>query len=199
MSPDADVQAVDGRTQRRTRNIDAVVDAVIELAAAGNQDPTSEEIAAVAGISHRSIYRYFDTRTQLIEAAVDRAFATASAEVFRGQVADGSFEERVERFVAARVEISRRLRSIVRVAHAQASAASEGVERARAALRTHLADDFASEFERLEPDELSVALPVVDAAFQFEALEYLSNNVGMSDDAIRESLALHLRRHLHAA
>ncbi len=199
MSADADVPTVDGRTQRRTRNIDAVVDAVIELAGNGNHDPTSEEIAAVAGISHRSIYRYFDTRTQLIEAAVDRAFATASAEVFGSRPVDGSFEERVERFVSARIEIAARLRSIVRVARAHAATASEGVERARAALRSRLADDFASEFESLGPDQLSIALPAVDVAFQFEALEYLSTSAGMSDDAIRQSLALHLRRHLAVA
>ncbi len=136
MTTEATATPVDGRTRRRRRNIDAVVDAVIELAAAGHIDPTSEEIAAVAGISHRSIYRYFDTRGELLEAAVARAFETASAEVFDDERLDGSFDERVDRFVSARLEIHRRLRSIARVAEAHASESSTGLERARSALRT---------------------------------------------------------------
>ncbi|MGB3736426.1 MAG: TetR/AcrR family transcriptional regulator [Ilumatobacter sp.] len=196
MTTEATATPVDGRTRRRRRNVDAVIDAVIELAAAGHIDPTSEEIAAVAGISHRSIYRYFDTRGELLEAAVVRAFETASAEVFDDERLDGSFDERVDRFVSARLEIHRRLRSIARVAEAHASESSTGLERARSALRTRLADSFAGEFDQLEPEDRHLAVPMVDAAFQFQALEYLSSNAGLDDRSIRKSLARHLRAHL---
>ncbi len=196
MTTETTATPVDGRTRRRRRNIDGVVDAVIALASDGNLDPTSEEIAAVAGISHRSIYRYFDTRADLLEAAVVRAFERASADVFDEQRLDGSFDERVERFVSARLEIYHRLRSIVRVADAHAPHGSSGLERARSALRMHLADDFAAEFDRLDPEERRLAVPMIDAAFQFEALEYLSRSAGLDDDAIRQSLLRHLRAHL---
>lgn len=187
---------VDGRTRRRSRNVDAVVDAVIALAGDGNLDPTSEEIAAIAGISHRSIYRYFDTRADLLDAAVVRAFETASAEVFGQRMVGGSFDERVERFVSARLEISRRLRSIVRVAHVNAPHASDAVEQARSALRMHLADHFAAELDRLDPDDRRLAVSIVDAAFQFEALDYLGSSAGLDDEGIRKSLERHLDRHL---
>ena len=95
---------IDGRTQRRTRNIDAVVDAVIELARQGNLDPTSQEIAAIAGISHRSIYRYFDTRAELLEAAVARAFESVSETVLGSSRAGGSLDERIDAYVAERVD-----------------------------------------------------------------------------------------------
>ncbi len=193
------VVSVDGRTQRRRRNIDAVVDAVIDLAQSGNLDPTSEEIAALAGISHRSIYRYYDTRAELLDAAVVRAFDTVTAEVFRDDPSSGSLDERIERFVDARIEVYRRLQSVVRmeVAHAAVdSSATHGVDAARAALRTRLADQFVSEFDRFEPEERRLVLAVVDAAFQFEALEYLDANAGLDDDQIRRALGLHLRRHL---
>ena len=173
-----------------------MVDGVIELAGQGNLDPTSEEIAGVAGISHRSIYRYFDTRSDLLDAAVIRAFETSSAQVFGEERLNGSFDERVERFVSARIEIYRRLRSIVRVACVQAPHESAGLERARSALRMHIADCFALELDVLDPEERRLAIPVVDAAFQFEALDYLSGNAGLDDESMRRALERHVYRHL---
>lgn len=196
MTTEATATRVDGRNRRRRRNIDAVVDAVIELAGDGKLDPTSEEIAAVAGISHRSIYRYFDSRSDLLEAAIVRAFETVSAEVFDGASPHGSFDERVEYFVSARLEMYRQLRSIVRVADANTSDASGALERARSVLRMHLEDHFAADFNRLEPEERRLAVPMVDAAFQFEALEYLSGDASLDDESIRKSLERHLRCHL---
>lgn len=190
---------VDGRTQRRRRNIDAVVDGVIELARAGNLDPTSEEIAALAGISHRSIYRYYDTRAELLDAAVVRAFDAVSAEVFPDDARDGSFDDRVEHFVSARIEVYRRMRSVVQmeVAHSAVdSSGTPGVDRARAALRTRTVDQFIAEFDRFEPDERRLVVAVVDAAFQFEALEYLDASAGLDDEQIQRALVLHLHRHL---
>ena len=193
---DTAMQPVDGRTRRRRRNVDAVVDAVIELAGNGNLDPTSEEIAALAGISHRSIYRYFDTRADLLEAAVARAFETASAEVLGREPSGGSFDERVEHFVSARLEICRRLRSIVRVVSIHSPEASGGLGDTRSALRDQLAEQFAEEFERVAGDDRDLAVPIVDAVFQFEALEYLRASAGLDDEAIRRSLVVHLHRHL---
>lgn len=199
MITDGTATAVDGRTQRRRRNIDSVVDAVIALSRSGNLDPTSEEIAAVAGISHRSIYRYYDTRAELLDAAVERAFDAVSAEVFHDDVAGGSFDNRVERFVSARIKVYRQLRSVARmaVAHtADASTGTESVERARSALRTRLVDQFIAEFDRFDPEERCIVVAAVDAAFQFEALEYLAANAGLDDDQIRRALARHLHQHL---
>ncbi len=190
---------VDGRTERRRRNIDAVVDAVIELAGTGKLDPTSEEIAELAGISHRSIYRYFETRADLLEAAVIRAFETVSSEVFRDEQFDGSFDERVERFVAARVEIYHQLRSIARLAYTPTPRSSDGMEHARVVLRQQLADHFAIEFGELAAEDRRLAIPIVDAAFQFEAIEYLSGNAGLDEESVRTSLVRHMQRHLGPA
>lgn len=188
---------VDGRTRRRRRNVDAVVDAVIELASADNLDPTSEEIAAIAGISHRSIYRYFDSRAELLEAAIARAFETVSAEVLREPSGD-AFDQRVEAFVSERIEMYRRFRPIAKAASAHSAhvTVSRGLERTRSLLRKELANHFAVELGRLDLDEQRLVLPVVDALFQFEALEYLSGNVGLDDEQIQWSLARHLHRHL---
>ena len=50
----------DGRHARRDRNRLAVVDAMLELYVEGNLDPSSDEIAERAGLSPRSLFRYFE-------------------------------------------------------------------------------------------------------------------------------------------
>ena len=50
----------DGRLARRDRNRIAVLDAAIELFAEGVLDPTPDDVATRAGISARSVYRYFE-------------------------------------------------------------------------------------------------------------------------------------------
>ena len=169
---------------------------MIELADSGNLDPTSEEIAAVAGISHRSIYRYFPTRSELLEAAVVRSFETSSTQVFGERRLDGSFDERVEQFVAARIEIYRQLRSIVRITCLQTHHESEALERARSALRERLADCFAYELNELESEERRLTVAIVDAVFQFESLDYLGGSAGLDDASMHRSLEQHLHRHL---
>ena len=195
-----DVTQVDGRTRRRRRNIDAVVDAVIELAKAGNLDPTSEQIAEVAGISHRSIYRYFDTRAELLEAAVLRAFETVSTAVVGESLGGASFEERAERFVSARIEMYEQFRSVARVAwaHADEGPATAGLAQARTTLRDQCEEQFAEELDRFSVDERRLVVSIIDALFQFESLEYLGTHVQLDEPQTWESLLQHLRLHLQA-
>lgn len=58
-------QAEDGRNIRRDRNIDRVVEAALELFAEEKGVPSIDEIAARAGLSPRSIYRYFEDAASL--------------------------------------------------------------------------------------------------------------------------------------
>ena len=63
----------DGRRARRERNREAVLDALMELVKEGDDDPSVDDIAARAGVSYRSVYRYFDDRADLFDAATKRA------------------------------------------------------------------------------------------------------------------------------
>ena len=67
-------QAVDGRSARAQRTRDSVVNAVLELANAGDARPTAKEIAERAGISVRSVYVHFDDLDDLFRAAAARHF-----------------------------------------------------------------------------------------------------------------------------
>ncbi len=67
----------DGRQLRRTRNREAVVDALLDLYADGNLRPGTEEIAERSGLSPRSLFRYFDDVDDLTRTAISRIEARA--------------------------------------------------------------------------------------------------------------------------
>ena len=52
-------EVLDGRQARRQRNIDAVLDVVLEMFAEESMFPTIEQAATRSGLSLRSLYRYF--------------------------------------------------------------------------------------------------------------------------------------------
>lgn len=60
----------DGRHLRRQHNRAAVVEALLYLYGQGNLDPSAEEIAERAGLSARSLFRYFDDLGDLCRAAI---------------------------------------------------------------------------------------------------------------------------------
>src|SRR3954465_3340519 len=68
---------VDGRRLRREQNRESVVDALVELFEEGDYTPSSATIAARAGISPRSLFRYFDDVDDLNRAVVQRELDAA--------------------------------------------------------------------------------------------------------------------------
>ena len=70
---------VDGRRLRREQNREAVIDALVALFEEGSYTPSSNEIAERAGISPRSLFRYFDDVDDLNRTAVERHINTHRA------------------------------------------------------------------------------------------------------------------------
>ena len=56
---DETTEPVDGRVARRQRNIDAVLDVVMDMFVEEAMFPTIEQAATRSGLSLRSLYRYF--------------------------------------------------------------------------------------------------------------------------------------------
>ncbi|MBT5755427.1 MAG: TetR family transcriptional regulator, partial [Acidimicrobiaceae bacterium] len=66
-----DVEApADGRVARRERNINSVLDVVLEMFAEESLFPTIEQVAKRSGLSLRSLYRYFADPAELLEAVI---------------------------------------------------------------------------------------------------------------------------------
>lgn len=189
----------DGRVARRERNVEAVLDAVIALVGEGNIDPTSEQIASRAGVSHRSIYRYFDGRHELLEAAARRVMQRVAPLLELEHPGSGSFEDRVAALVAVRVRTYMQFAPIARAAFrlAETEAVVGGaIDGSRKLLRDQLVEQFAPEVAQLPDDQREVRLALLDVAFQFESLEFFTGHLSASPDDLHRLLSAALRLHL---
>jgi AcrR family transcriptional regulator len=54
------LEVVDGRTIRREKSRQRIIDAVIQLVTDGKEEPTAESIAELAGVTMRTVFRHFD-------------------------------------------------------------------------------------------------------------------------------------------
>jgi len=192
---------IDGRTARRNRNRDAVLDAMITLARETDQEPAIEEIAAQAQVSYRSVYRYFDDRTDLTLAAIGRAMGEAWSVFDVADLGEGTLDERIPRFIEPRVAAYRKLAPLSRIMtrrSATESVAMEHYDNVRAFLRDQLEMQFAPELAAAGRRERTLVIAALDVMFQFEALDFLGQHDGMTDGAMSKVLERHVRAHLAA-
>ena len=189
----------DGRTARRNRNRDAVLDAMIALTTETGEEPAIEAVAERAGVSYRSVYRYFDDRTELLLAAIGRLMGEVWPIFDIEHLGEGTFDERLERLIRARIGAYRRLAPLTRLAMRRS--VSEPVvtiqfDNVREFLREQIRTQFATELSAVPDAERVVAVRAIDVMFQFEALEFLARFEGLDDDTIAEVLRRQVRVHL---
>jgi AcrR family transcriptional regulator len=110
---DAD-DAVDGRTARRVRNRDAVLDAVLDLFAEGTLEPGAAAVAERSGVSLRSVYRYFDDTDALVRSAIARNLEKLQPLFVIEDPGQGPVADRVERMVAARLRLYEQVAPMMR-------------------------------------------------------------------------------------
>lgn len=92
----------DGRRLRAVRTREAIIEAVLSLVDSGELTPTVPQIAERAGISERSIRQHFATREAVLLAGAAR-HAERASRLHAAPLAKGTFDARVESFVAARI------------------------------------------------------------------------------------------------
>jgi AcrR family transcriptional regulator len=192
---------LDGRTARRHRNTDAVLDAVHELFVEGEMLPTVEDIALRSGVSLRSIYRYFPDRDELLRAALSRRMQVAEPYFELEGLGTGPLTERIERFADHRIVLYDRMAPTARAALQAAATApliAEVVRQRRTQLAQQTRRHFAPELRLLEDDEAADLLAAIDVLCQFEALEALLVDRGLSRARTRRILVRALRALLGA-
>ncbi|MEP1126257.1 MAG: TetR/AcrR family transcriptional regulator [Ilumatobacter sp.] len=192
----AEVQTPDGRSLRRVRNRDAVLDAVIGIFEEGDLDPSVDAIAERARVSNRSIYRYFDHRDHLIRTAISHALRRVAPELLLDDRIEGAQEERIERFVARQLHLYEQLAPIARAARVAAVSEpiiAEEFEVARLRLRTSILVHFADEFDGLAPSVRDRTLISAELAFQFDSFEFLWTATDGRASEMRAILEEHLR------
>lgn len=171
----AQEELVDGRRARRDRNMEAVVDAALELIAEGNVRPGVAEIAERSGVSARSLFRYFDDLSELHAMALERQ-AEVVGDLFAPLDASGSRARRIDRFVEHRLHQYDVMAPYARAAVTRAPlhpVIHDGLRSRRAALRRQIEAIFAPELSRVDAAAHRDVVDALELASGFEAIETL--------------------------
>lgn len=191
----------DGRSARRERNREAVIDAFIDLIMNGENEPSVDDIADKAGVSYRSVYRYFEDRSDMMAAAADRAMQWIRpllVEASGPYKADDPLDHRIDSVVDARSEVYAQIAEVLRTAllrsHSKPYVANE-LYQARELLREQINVRFATELDKFSPRERELRLTSIDQTLQFQSLDYVIHERGHT----REELERYLRGQIRLA
>ncbi|MEZ5342400.1 MAG: TetR/AcrR family transcriptional regulator [Acidimicrobiales bacterium] len=169
----SDKVEIDGRSARRDRNLDAVVEAAIELIVEGHVAPGVTEIADRAGVSYRSVFRYFPERDDVVAAALSRACDRLESEAAAA----------TDDLPAARVELWERSSSVARALRLGAAQSAEVAERLsahRKVLRGQTKAAYKKQLDKLPKADQAAALAGIDLATSFESYESFRLDMKMS-------------------
>ncbi|HLM65100.1 MAG TPA: TetR/AcrR family transcriptional regulator [Acidimicrobiales bacterium] len=172
-----DGTAIDGRVQRRVRNREAVVDAILDLLVEGHEQPTAALVAERSGVSMRSIFRLFDDMASLHRAAIARQ-AERVASMLTPLPDDGPTAARVAALVRNRAAVLEAISPVRRLAVRLASGSPPV-----AGELTRSAGVFRGQVEHLFRPELAGADPTLldalDLATSWESWERLRATQGL--------------------
>jgi AcrR family transcriptional regulator len=164
MSDVADQESpIDGRVARRERNIDAVLDVVLDMFAEDMLFPTIEQASKRSGLSLRSLYRYFADPGELVEAAIKHDRKRSIERTHLSRIGQGPFDRRLDEFVSMRVRLYEAHGPIYRATVHNAAShprVDDELRRNRRLLREQFELQFEPELSALAP---SARMSVVEA------------------------------------
>jgi AcrR family transcriptional regulator len=173
----------DGRLARRDRNRTAVLDAMLALFAEGDLDPTPEQVAGRAGISPRSVYRYFEDREALLRAAISHHLDSVwHLYLFHG-IGAGPLDARIDTFATHRVRLYEAIGATARATRMRAATDEilrEQLELTRRALREQIEKQFAPELDVMPARVRRARVAAIDAMCELEALDHYRHHRGFS-------------------
>ncbi len=186
----ATLDETDGRHARRERNRLAVVDAMLALYATGNLEPSSDQIAQRAGLSPRSLFRYFDDLDDLVRVAIarhyERLLPLADLDTTTAPLAD-----RVVRLVDQRLRLFEAIASVGTVARLRAPfqplIAAE-LATARRYWREQIRKLFAAELRQLGSPVAAHVVATIDVLTSFESVQLMRDDQQLSAPAIAAAL-----------
>lgn len=186
----------DGRHQRAVRNRDAVVRAVLKVARETGQIPTMTKLAALAGVSRRTVFRLFDD----MEALHMAANAVQRLEVvtrFPPPFPMGQpLSERIELLVDHRASVYEYIRPLRRIAEGlrdESEAVRTDLERSHAELRMHAALLLHDGLPTAGP-ERETTIHALGLVTSFQAWRSLREDDHLSEDDARAVMLLSVTR-----
>ena len=183
---------VDGRRASRDRNRLAVVDALLDLYAEGNMRPGADEVAKRAGLSRRSVFRYFDDLDDLDRTAIARQQERVRPLWDIPNLGQGTLPERIQAMADMRCRLFETVGPAARVSRMRAPIhpviARELAESRKLFIR-QVERQFAPELEGLERAARRRMVAALDVICSFESVDLMRVAHGMTIDEVRESMA----------
>ena len=184
-------KVLDGRQARRQRNIDAVLDVVLEMFAEEAMFPTIEQAATRSGLSLRSLYRYFADPGELLEAVIKRSDEIGAEFSKLHSIGKGSLADRVEAFISMRLTLHEATAPIFRATLVNAARhprIREELTRQRNAMRQQFERQFEAELRGRKPDQRESIAAAGDLLTQLESLDYLRRHRQLSAAEVHSAL-----------
>jgi AcrR family transcriptional regulator len=169
----------DGRRLRRALNREAVVDALLDLYGEGNLRPSTDEIAERAGISPRSLFRYFEDADDLAGEAVTRQLGRAMPLLPLGVGADAPFDDRVAALVDQRLRLFSTVGQAAHVSRLRAPfqpRLATSLTEGRRFLRSQVRTLFAAELAAMPDARAEASLAGADILASFESYQLLTGD-----------------------
>ena len=191
--------AVDGRSLRRERNRQDIVDALLGLIENGETEISAALIAGKAGLSERSIFRYFDDVNDLYRSVCDLAFSKEIEYALIDDAGVGSLDTKIENFVNQRVRIYTMNEKIAPAARSFAfknPIIKNQLVVGRKLLRTQIIKQFAEELSVFDKQQQQAAVAIIDSLTTFEYYDMMRSDQKMSVQAIKSVLAESIRKAL---
>lgn len=191
--------STDGRVLRRERNRAEIVDALLDLLREGHLDISAATIARRAGLSERSIFRYFDDLDDLYRAVCAVQFERERKHAEIDSFRTGSTADKIDHFVAQRIRLFTSVGNVGRASRVFARhnlVIAKQLRRARTMLRRQVADHFADEIAGLPAGERDSVATVIDSLCNFESYDIMRNDYDMSIAAITSTMTTGIRKAL---
>lgn len=197
-APDLDAnddEEGDGRTLRRTRNRQRVIIALLDIVREGVLDPSVADIADRAGVSHRSVFRYFDDINDLVSTAIDHEVEQALPLTEIPDLGMGSLDRRIDSWVDMRLRLYTATYQVGRVARFRAPEIRSIDESMKVIYQlgvTKMRNHFTTELDLLGPDG-GFVLDAATVLTSFEAFDLHKRIMEHPTERIRQvwHLALH--------
>jgi hypothetical protein len=184
-------EETDGRRLRRSLNRQAVVDALLDLYDEGNLRPSTDEIAERAGISPRSLFRYFEDTEDLARDAMARQQMRVLPLLGITVAADASLKDRIQAIVDQRLRLFSKTMGAATV-HRLHVPFNEEMARhlvtSRAILRSQVRTLFTPELTALSDERAEAALATADVLLSFESYCHLTSQPDIDNDEARTLL-----------
>lgn len=154
-----------------------MIDATIDLFQEGHLPPAADDIAARAGVSTATLFRYYPTLDDMRAETITRFSERHNALWDLDHVGAGPLDERIERLVAARLTLYETVAPVARFARARAHEQPQiaaTLDLRRGMLTRQIEAHFALELEGLAPADRAGIVGAIAVITSFEAWDMWS-------------------------